>query len=270
MRIKDKRIYILVCIFAFCIFPSLFLCYALNLDKMKVHYLNGDYPSAIKDGEKMLSSVSGGYAENLDELYYLLGLSYMKQGNLLRASDIFEIILNEFKNSRFKEEAKFSLADTYFLKGDYDKAEELYKSLIKDNPGTKLKAQAYSRIADIGLKNGDAQQRDAYSSRIKQEFPNRSEIKSGVSTLPDLELRPEVKEEVFYTVQVGSFSSSSNARNLVDGLKAKGYPAYLEESISQGGDKIFRVRVGKFTRREEAVALEKKLSLQGHPTKIYP
>jgi len=55
----------------------------------------------------------------LDELYYLLSLSYLKDGNYLRASDIFEIILREFKGSRFKEDALLALGDTYFLRGDY-------------------------------------------------------------------------------------------------------------------------------------------------------
>ncbi len=123
--------------------------YALNLDKIKVHFLAGDYKSAILEGEKLLAGEA--QSGRSDELYYILGLSYLKDGNYLRASDIFEIILKEFKNSAFKEEASLGLGDTYFLKGDYGQAEGYFRELINNNPATKLKAQVCYRLSLIGF-----------------------------------------------------------------------------------------------------------------------
>jgi outer membrane protein assembly factor BamD (BamD/ComL family) len=77
--------------------------YALNIDKVKINFLNGDYKAAILEGEKILAHSR--QSPDTDELYYFLGLSYLKEGNSLRASDIFEIILSEFKDSRFRQEA---------------------------------------------------------------------------------------------------------------------------------------------------------------------
>jgi hypothetical protein len=77
--------------------------YALNIDKVKINFLNGDYKAAILEGEKILAHSR--QSPDTDELYYFLGLSYLKDGNSLRASDIFEIILSEFKDSRFRQEA---------------------------------------------------------------------------------------------------------------------------------------------------------------------
>ncbi|MBN1913662.1 MAG: hypothetical protein JW788_04610 [Candidatus Omnitrophica bacterium] len=51
-------------------------------------YLSGDYKAAISEGEKILAQAKD--QDGLDELYYILALSYMKEGNYLRASDILK------------------------------------------------------------------------------------------------------------------------------------------------------------------------------------
>jgi len=234
--------------------------YALDIDKVKVYFLNGDYKSAISEGENVLTRYTS-HSPNLDELYYILGLSYLKEGNYLRASDIFEIILREFKNSPFKDEAKLSLGDTYFLKGDYDEAQAHYGDLINSNPRTKLKAQAYYRLSQAALKKGDTQQAKEYLNKLKTDFPSSTEIKlnKDLYSLSD----------IYYTVQVGSFVNAANARNLCSKLIGEGYDAYLEEADT-GTPKAYRVKVGKLKSRSEAVQLENKLSSKGYPTKIAP
>ncbi|MCX5713505.1 MAG: outer membrane protein assembly factor BamD [Candidatus Omnitrophica bacterium] len=131
-----------------CVFLTLglFLAHAsdLDLDKVKIYFLNQDYKLAISEGEKILAN-AGNSTKGLDELYYILGLSYLKDGNILRASDIFEIILNEFKVSNFKEEASLGLADTYFLRENYNEAQARYNKLLNDNPKTRLITPIYYR-----------------------------------------------------------------------------------------------------------------------------
>ena len=234
--------------------------YALNIDKVKVYFLNGDYKSAISEGERVLTKYTV-HSPNLDELYYILGLSYLKDGNYLRASDIFEIIIKEFQDSAFADDAKLSLGDTYFLKGDYDKARRCYNDLINSNPRTKLKAPLYYRFSQIGLKKGDTQAAKEYLDKLKKDFPSSPEIKlnKDLSALSD----------IYYTVQVGSFVNYANARNLRDKLISKGYDAYLQEAETNG-TKIYRVKVGRLSSRLEAVELKNKLSSEGYPTKIFP
>jgi len=236
--------------------------YCLDLSKLKVYFLEGDYKAAITEGEKIMAKDAS--ASHSDEFYYFLGLSYLKDANYLRASDIFEIIINEFKNSSFKEEAKLGLGDTYFLRGDFSKAEECYKDLINNNPGTKLKAQVYYRLSQVGFKKGNIIQGQDYLSKLKQEFPLSPEARLN----KDLSVAPD-SLDVYYTVQVGSFSSSVNAQNLKQKLIRSGYPAYIEETAAEGKNS-YRVRVGKTRLRQEAVDLENKLSQEGYPTKIFP
>lgn len=238
--------------------------YALNLEKIKVSFLSGDYKAAILEGEKALA-VTREHTRGLDELYYILALSYLKDGNILRASDIFEIILNEFKNSKFRDEAELGLGDTFFLRENYGSAQSCYEKLLKLKPGTKLKAQAYYRLSRVAFKKGDTKTAEDYLEKIKREFPASLEL-----TL-EKELCPQIDspQGFFYSVQVGSFSREANAVNLRNKLVAGGHNAFIEEA-DISGSKSYRVKAGKLKARGDAVALAEKLSSQGYPAKICP
>jgi outer membrane protein assembly factor BamD (BamD/ComL family) len=231
--------------------------YCLDLERAKTYYLSGDYNASINECEKILSSA--GHSPDIDQLYYLAGMSYLKAGNYLRASDIFEIILKEFKGSCLKDEATLGLGDAYFLKGDYEKAGVQYKKIIAD-PYSKLKPQAYYRMSQVAFKLGNAAEGRVYAQKLKQEYPLNNEIalNQDIGSLGD-----------YYTVQVGAFASFQNANNLTQKLIQKGYPAYIEESAIQGKT-TYRVRVGRLSQRQEAVALESSLAQEGYPTKICP
>lgn len=233
--------------------------YALNLDKLKASFISGDYKSAIQEGERILAGSPSNY--QLDELYYLLGLSYLKDGNYLRASDIFEIVLKEFKQSRFKPDAKLGLGDTYFLRGDYQLAQQHYQELISHYADTKIKPLVYYRLNLCAARIGDTQQAEAWRDKLKQEFPSSLETNLD----KELGLLPQLN----YTVQVGSFVSQANAKNLSEKLARNGYTAYIVE-MNSAGVTTYRVRVGKLSSLEAAQELERKLSQEGYPTKICP
>lgn len=255
-------IWLVICVLCMGIYNNV---YALDLDKLKVSFLQGDYKAAITEGEKAIARRSDASGAGLDELYYLLALSYLKDGNYLRASDIFEIILGEFKESKFKPEAKLGLGDTFFLRGDLNKADDCYRELLKNYPDTKLKAQVYIRLSEVGFKKGDTGQGQEFLDKLKKEFPDNSELKA------DKELcsLAEFKDGVYYSIQLGSFSKEQNASGLADKLKKSGYDAYIEV-IDLGDTKSYRVKVGKLSSRGEASKLENQLSLEGYPTKICP
>ncbi|MCU0652499.1 MAG: SPOR domain-containing protein [Candidatus Omnitrophica bacterium] len=253
--------YFVICALVFAITNY---AYALNLDKIKVAFLSGDYKQAIIEGEKILAG-SGERSVGLDELYYLLAVSYLKDGNLLRASDIFEIILSESKANRFKEEAIFGLADTYLLREDFSKAEKYYLDLLSKYPDTKLKAQVYYRLSQVSFKQGNTRQAEEYIKLIKEDFPASLELRMDKS----LPVFNDSGIGIYYTVQTGAFSKITNARNLCDKLIKQGFDAYIEET-NMADNGSYRVRVGKLKLRAQAVELEKKLSSQGYSTKIYP
>jgi tetratricopeptide (TPR) repeat protein len=232
--------------------------YALDIDRVKAAFIGGDYKAAILEGEKILADTDKNY--NADELYYILGFSYLKDGNYLRASDIFEIIINEFKNSRYAPEARLGLADTYFFRGDLQKAKKGYLDLSLDKGASRLKASVYYRLSECEAKLGNTDSAKDYLAKLKQEFPQN--IEAGLETC-------SLVPDFYYSVQVGSFLSKTNAENLARQLERKGYSAYIEEGTSQGAA-IYRVRSGKLATRQEAVKLESRLSGEGYPTKVCP
>jgi DedD protein len=71
---------------------------------------------------------------------------------------------------------------------------------------------------------------------------------------------------VRWIVQVGSFSSAANAEKLVASLRLDGLSAY-QETVSSSGSSIYRVRIGPYLQREEAIRIEsqvqEKRSLDG-------
>lgn len=232
--------------------------YASDLNKVRENFLSGNYKSAIIEGEKILAgSGSGG---ELEELYYILGLSYLKDGNYLRAADIFEIILSELKTTRFKAQSRLGLADSNFLRNNFEKAKAAYLELLGGNDAVFLKASIYYRLSQCEAKLGNAIGAKAYIEKLNTEFPDNFE--TGLEN-------PSQPGDFYYSVQVGSFINKANAESLMRKLQAKGYAAFVEEGISAGAA-IYRVKSGKLFNRNEAVGLEAKLSAEGYPTKICP
>jgi len=63
---------------------------------------------------------------------------------------------------------------------------------------------------------------------------------------------------VRWVVQVGSFSNMANAEKLVAALRNDGMSAY-QENITTSGSNIYRVRIGPFLQREEAIRTERRV-----------
>lgn len=56
-----------------------------------------------------------------------------------------------------------------------------------------------------------------------------------------------------YTVQIASFPSIDNAREMEESLKAKTYPAYIKAANLHNKGTWYRVRIGEFTTKQEAL-----------------
>jgi len=62
-----------------------------------------------------------------------------------------------------------------------------------------------------------------------------------------------------YTVQVGAFNDKAEAQQRVDKLKKKGYAARVVAVNGPGGETLYKVRVGKFVKREEAATASRDI-----------
>ena len=103
-----------------------------------------------------------------------------------------------------------------------------------------------------------------------------AELESRISGIKPrvMDLQPEKNAQITtpsdplirWIVQVGSFSSAANAEKLVASLRLDGLSAY-QETVSSSGSSIYRVRIGPYLQREEAIRIEslvqEKRSLDG-------
>lgn len=246
-------------IFILCVlsFPSFLM--AAGLDSVKIYFLKGNYHRVISEAEAQLGYFN---IQGADDLNYLLGLSYMKAGNLGKAEECLRRVANN-PISRNRERALFSLADVDLLEGRLRKSEYAYKKLLEDYPGTSLKASVLFRLSRLANKGLKKERSEEYLFKLKRDFPLSLDLrysKDAFSAAGILQNEPES-----FAVQVGFFANKKNALKLKNKLFAAGYPAYVESS--SGG---YRVRVGKFSSREQASSIGKRLSRQGHPTKVIP
>jgi DedD protein len=108
-----------------------------------------------------------------------------------------------------------------------------------------------------------AKEKKGGASSAVPEVPPASLGKVEDNAKPDRQLSAGVQA---WVVQLGSFASEQNARDLGDKLQKQGYAAFVEKLNTDDGVK-FRVRVGPELVREKAEQarqrLEKDLNLKG-------
>lgn len=80
-----------------------------------------------------------------------------------------------------------------------------------------------------------------------------------VQKTPPAKPEEEVVTASTCTVQVGAFKNSKDAEALKQRLENKGYKVYIKKSASTKNAKLYKVRVGRFTAREDADVLVQKL-----------
>lgn len=253
MRILKTSI--LLCVLFLCVFPP--CAWALNMEALKVDFLQGNYRRVIFEAQAEIRRMR---FCNTEELNYLLALSYLKEFEPELSRECFKRILGN-PSGRFAKEAGLGMADTYLVSGELDQAAEMYGRLISSNPGSQEPAILY-RLSQLEYRRGNRQKAGEYWLRLKKDFPLSPELKAE-REIPMR--RPIAARKTEYSVQVGFFTSRSNADNLKRKLLDRNYPAYVEECGTG-----YRVKVGKFISASEAAEAETRLSREGFETKVAP
>ncbi len=242
------------------------ISWAIDLDSLKADFLQGNYRRVTLEAQ---AQIGGSSIQGVDELSYLLGLSYLKEDKLDQAQECFCRILNN-PLSKFKEQAGLASADIYLIKGQFQDAENIYNKLLENDPNTNLKAGILYRLSQSGYRRGKKEEPNEYLLKLRKDFPLSLELRA-VNGIPQSEApvmhraAASINEIGEFSVQVGFFVKNLNAVNFKDRLLALGFPAYVEGS-SEG----YRVKVGKFKTQVEALDTESKLSREGFSTKLCP
>ncbi len=256
-----KKIIFIIILSVVCSLSSVICLRAQDLTEAETQYLRGDYNQAAQTLEKILAQDVD--KESSAKVYYLLGLSYLKEKNYLRASDCFDIIVKEYRNSNFAQSALIKLIDIDLLRGDCKKVQESCQTFLNRYPYSDNTSAIISRQYQAYLECGDAQQAQAVLTKLKTAYPESLQIKA-------LSEKKEVEVKDYFSIQIGYFKEQKNAQNVSALLKQKGFESFIEESKDENSDLFFRVKVGKFKTKEEAILVEKQLKQEGYSTTISP
>ena len=235
---------------------------AATLEEAELLFLGENYPAVIEECEKFLSSSSRSRFK--DEAYYLMGVAFLKEKMFDEARKNFEIVISNYPKSDVVDDAYLNLADAYLLEGDIDKALSLYEEILSKYEKSPVSSFALFGLGRCYQSKGRWEEARSYFQKVIKDYPLSFEAELASDIL---------KDEFYFTVQVGSFINEKNANNLCYELKEKGYDAYIseiQEPANFVNNKHYRVRVGKFGTRMEAENVKEQLETKGYPTRIFP
>ena len=193
-------------------------------------FLKEDYAGVDRFANQYLAS---GRSEKMNDVLYLQALSLMKLNRSFEARNKLRTLENSFRSKDQKAEAAASIADTYYYEGQKDQAYAEYKNTLERYPSSDQTAYLLSRVNELA---GPLHQ---------------------VAT----------EEAGVFSVQVGSFSKPKNAKSLAEKLQKSGFDVFTEKDVK---DRLYHVRVGRLSSRNDATTLESRLKKLGYPTRICP
>lgn len=109
------------------------------------------------------------------------------------------------------------------------------------------------RAADIPASTLATEQ----TARLTRSARHDPLIAKAMPERSDGALAPEGSEGP-YTLQVVSYESREPAERFVDALRRRGHRAYITQVEAPGRSRYFRVRVGPFATRQEAIAYQRR------------
>ena len=229
------------------------------LKKARISFLREEYQQTVRECERLL------LGKRLDsntkaELYYLIGVSYLKQDSFSRAKDSLLRVISRYPQTEFADDAYLSLGDGYLLGNKIDVALKTYRTLLAKYPGSELLHLVYYRLGECYYRNGRWGNARNYLNKVTQKYP--------LSFEADL-AKDLLEEGLYFTVQVGAFVNKGNAQELCNKLIARNYPAYIS-SLNKRDKTFYRLRVGKFDSREQAKLTKNRLKKDGFSAQIYP
>ena len=239
-------------------------------------FLEEKYDRAAAEAGKLIDANSS----KRDELYYLKGLSEMKTGKFAEARKDFEYLIERYSGSKRALDAHIGIGDAYLLEGNKTGAMRSYNAALEEFPDNKNIEVVKQRLERCRSKNpvdiDSSVPSEPQNDEVKSEFSDiKARINAARTTGEEVQnitpktksLPAPIKSGGYFSVQVGSFKSRTNAQKLSYKLSRKGYEARVESPIDPG-DKLYRVKVARLTYSREAEILELKLKREGYPTRI--
>ena len=141
---------------------------------------------------------------------------------------------------------------------NYDIVEETSETIAqqdKNNEWLNESAEKEQKAAEVIVseKVDNIKTKD-FTSKPKAEVKESIKVETPAKVITPVETRYNTPSAngTNYTVQVAVQSTLESANNLVYSLNTAGYDAYIQELTTESNQKMYRVRVGKYSTREYA------------------
>lgn len=252
----------------------------------RYYYCNEDYDSAQMMFTQAVKLVPA------DVLKHLKAMAIINRGDNRAAEKIWLAMVSRGKEKDALNHARYYLGNALYQQGKYEDAYNCYhKAGESEKRSWTIAAKAGACLA--AHHTGDRERSTILYDHIQKEYPillEKEDLEAVFSTgvtfsevdidIPSEtpvkettggESRPEQSDEDFgtanqgfsYTLQVGAFSSQENARNMMKKMKKDFKHVSIKDEMVNG-KQFFKVRIGSFTKEEDARAYgEKELAGRG-------
>ncbi|MBU0650664.1 SPOR domain-containing protein, partial [bacterium] len=243
-------------------YPNTIFAQKAHFDIIRQYYISSDYKSVISESEYFLNSYTN--SEFIDDVYYFLGLSYMGLYDKDNAFLCFDKIIYEIGETSDKYSyALMSKGDMYFKLSNYNEALRFYNKALECKTNFSILSALNYKLGLCHQKLGNWNNAKEQFNIVVERYPLSNEVVLVENALNKLNVYS-------FSVQVGSFSSQDNAYKLKKRLENKGYVSYVVDPKIIG-DKLYRVKVGQFDARQDAIDMQRKLKAhEGLSGRIVP
>lgn len=98
-----------------------------------------------------------------------------------------------------------------------------------------------------------AKEKESPKPQVKKTAPPKKDSQSSKGPMPKIDPKGA------FTVQIGAFQNQKEANKLMNSLKSNGYPAFIKQSETPDKKTWYRVRVGTFSTKSDAISYGDKL-----------
>jgi len=202
---------------------------------------SGDRASAIKDVRNISEPAAKAYYTGILQKNPLSGMRY------------FERVISRYGNSPWADSALFRIGMYYYTMEDLDQTIHFLKLIIKRHPASPMKPLCNFWLGTVYFLRGDT----ATASQYLQKTTPGSE--GGILSRIDIKnIEGENTKEV-YTVQINAYREIKWAKNRQEEMQKKGYEAEIHPVRIGNRKTMYKLTIGRFSTREEALNLMKTL-----------
>ncbi|MGC8560202.1 MAG: tetratricopeptide repeat protein [Phycisphaerae bacterium] len=214
---------------------------SVNLSQGFSAYESRDFSQATQIAREYISANPNG--SQLDDAYYLLGISHETQGQFHRARHDFQRAIALTQRDTLKEKANKALGDMAFAKGHYGQAASYYQIAINSMNGA-------TPPASMLFKYGAALQDSGHWNQARSPLAQAVSDAPGTTAASNAEQRLEADH---FAIQYGAFLISGAAWQVVGQLRSAGVAAVVVPSVV-GGRTLYLVQSGQYNTLAAALA----------------